>query len=314
MPDSPIRLFDPELVVPSANTAKQLQFWQRMHKWSDDRGARVGPSTLQALSELANTPPKVDHLPTGDFWTILSKYTSRGFPASLTPREVCDEHLSAQYEPQLGAADNRQRLIDDLRAVGPDGRVAMSTIEDCWPSNKLINCSACDASRLSHLYSPVESELKSNEMAKVWRQAYKDEHSADLTQLEAFASKMFPAIEFSSDAWKRLRTLVGASEENTTSIIEHLAVLNDSAANTWTNTLSTAGRQATLAASGVTCSPEGPKTHKNTKAMRTRDFQFDGGVVRCEWHTKLRPDINRIYFAVSNGKVLVGVIVDHLPT
>jgi hypothetical protein len=189
----------------------------------------------------------------------------------------------------------------------------MSTIEACWPGNEQGNCSACDAARLSHVYTPVESESKSDELARVWRQAYRDEHSADPTQLEAFASKMFPAIEFSSDAWKRLRTLVGAPEEITTSIIEHLAVLNDFAAVTWADTLSTDGRQAALGARGVTSSPEGPKTHRDKKAMRSRDFQFDGGQVRCEWHTKLRPDVNRIYFAVSNGKVLVGVIVDHLP-
>lgn len=313
MPTSPFRLFDPELLVPSAANTVQLQFWQRMHEWADDRGPRVGPSTLQALNELANTPPKVDHLAIGDFWTIMSKYTSRGFAPSPTPREVCEEHLSTSYTPLAGASDNFQRLVDDLRAVGPDGRVAMSTIEDCWPRNDLANCSVCDASRLSHVYTPVDSELKSDELAGVWRQAYKDEHLADPTQLEAYATKMFPSIEFSSDAWKRVKTLVGAPEEITASIIDHLAILNDFAATVWASTPSTDGRQAILGARGVTSSPEGPKTHKDKKAMRTRDFQFDEGQVRCEWHTKLRPDVNRIYFAVSSGKVLVGAIVNHLP-
>ena len=47
--------------------------------------------------------------------------------------------------------------------------------------------------------------------------------------------------------------------------------------------------------------------------MRSRDFHFEDGRVRCEWQTKLPPDVNRIYFAVVDAKVLVGAIVDHLP-
>lgn len=312
MPTSPFRLFDPEVVVPSPTSAAQLQFWQRMHEWADDRGPRVGPSTLQALNELATTPPTV--LPIGDFWTILSKYISRGFAPSPTPRAVCEEHLSASYQPLAGASDNFQRLANDLRAVGPDGRVAMSTIEECWPGSELANCSVCNSSRLSRVHTPIDSESRSDELARVWRQAYIEEHPSDPTQLETFAAKMFPSIEFSSDAWKRVKTLVGAPEEITASIIGHLAVLNDFAARAWATAPTTEGRQAILGARGITSSPEGPKTHKDKKAMRTRDFQFNNGEVRCEWHTKLRPDVNRIYFAVSNGRVLVGAIVDHLPT
>jgi hypothetical protein len=314
MPSSPFRLFDPEIVVPSAVSASTLQFWQRMHEWAGDRGPRIGPSTLQALNEFAQNPPKVAHLSTGDFWTILGKYTSRGFAPSPTPREVCEEHLSTSYKPLAGALDNIQRLIEDVRAVGANSRVAISTLSACWPDKDPIDCPVCDASRLSHVYKQVVSESKSDELAKVWRQAYVEEHAADPTQLEAFASKMFPAIEFSSAAWKRIKTLVGAPEEMTAAIIGHLAVLNDCAATIWAETSSTEARQAMLSARGVTSSPEGPKTHKNKKAMGTRDFDFNSGQVRCEWHTKLRPDVNRIYFAVSDGKVFVGTIVDHLPT
>lgn len=313
MPTDPLHIFDPELVVPSDSATAELQFWLRMNEWAEDRKPRVGPSTLKALNELAQNPPQVDLLPAGDFWNILGKYISRGFTPSPVPREVCTEHLITNYNPRAGAFDNIERLIQDLRAVGPNGRIAMRTIESCWSMNLLDECSTCQESRLSRIYTPVESELQSTELARVWREAYIDEHPRDPTQLGDFATKMFPAIEFSPNAWKRVNTLVGGPEEITTSIIDHLAVLNDFSVEVWDNHVSTEERQAALGSKGVTCSPEGPRTHKNSKVMRERDFDFQRGQVRCEWHTKMRPNVNRIYFAILDKKIFVGTIVDHLP-
>lgn len=190
----------------------------------------------------------------------------------------------------------------------------MRTIKSCWSMNLSEGCPICHDSRISRIYTPVESELKSTELARVWREAYVDEHPRDPTQLGDFAAKMFPAIEFSPNAWKRVNTLVGAPEEITASIIDHLSVLNDFSLEVWANHVSTEERQSAFGSKGVTCSPESPKTHKNPKAMRERDFDFQSGQVRCEWHTKMRPDTNRIYFAISDRKIFVGTIVDHLTT
>lgn len=314
MPSRPRRLLDPELVIPSATNATTLEFWQRMNVWAVDSEPRIGPSTMQALGELAANPPKVEGLPEGDFWTILSKYMSRGLVSSSVPRCVCEEHLSTSYRAQMGAVDNVERLLADIRAVDADGSLAISTIQSCWDSSGVRTCLHCVDARLSKIYEPISRGGRSNELAGVWRDAYRVEHPSDWTRFEKHATDLFPAIEFSQDAWGKLNTLIGAPEETVTSVMNHLAALNDSAEQIWKHDITPQGREAALGARGVTASLESPSTHKNKKAMRKRDFQFARGVVRCEWHTKLRPETNRIYFAVEEDKVLVGLIVDHLPT
>ena len=83
----------------------------------------------------------------------------------------------------------------------------------------------------------------------------------------------------------------------------------------------------------VDASPEGPKTHANKAAMRERDVEIDtvivghrevvvGRKVRCEWHTKIEPDADRIHFhpgdtsddKVAEGRLVVGIFANHLTT
>lgn len=312
MPNNPTRLFDPEVIVPSHENVQELDFWMRMLKSADEREPRVGPATMRALDRLVQAPPKVDGLADRDFWTIVGKFISRGLPSTSMPHRVCGAHLMEIYKPSMGASDNAQRLIEDIQSVESGRWVAVDTVEDCWPEDHRPGCIACDESGVSYLYGSDGNVAGSPTMARVWRRAYKDEHASDFTQLESFATHMFPNIEFSEGAWKRLKSLSGAPQDITSSLIEHLGVLNDNALPIWKSVNSTEDRQSAMNALGVTCSPEGPRIHKDKRAMRARDFTFLQGVVRCEWHTKLRPNIDRIYFAVSEGKVLVGLIVDHL--
>jgi hypothetical protein len=314
MPTNPGRLLDPELVVPSAASVLRLEFWDRMNTWATDREPRVGPSTMLALNELAANQPSIPGLPSGDFWSILGKYMSRGFVSNELHRPLCEKHLGAQYLPHMGAADNFQRLVDDIRAVGPTGALAVSTVEQCWTDVNLDDCSICAIAPVMPIFNPISPGECSGELAAVWRRGYRAEHPADPSLLERFAHEMFPAIEFSAAAWGQLNTMVGAPEETVDSVISHLAVLNDSAVDIWDSEITPQGRQAALGGRVVSASLEGPRTHKNIQAMKTRDFQFRDREVRCEWHCKLRPEINRIYFAVQEKKVFVGTIVDHLPT
>lgn len=269
---------------------------------------------MRALGALADHPPSIEGLPGGDFWTILGKYMSKGFQAADAPRMLCEEHLIARYRPQMGAPDNLDRLIEDIQACPAHAPIAVSTTLSCWTDSGLEECARCKSAVVTRIYECVEPGGSSNQLADVWRDAYRAEHPSDFTLLEKYSPDMFPAIEFSRDAFSRLNSLAGAPEEMVGSIISHLAVLNDSGPEIWKNEITSHGRQAVMRAKGVTASLEGPRTHKNLKAMKERDFRFEGGVVRCEWHTKLRPEINRIYFAVEADKVLVGRIVDHLPT
>jgi hypothetical protein len=69
--------------------------------------------------------------------------------------------------------------------------------------------------------------------------------------------------------------------------------------------------------SGYEISPDSPKTHKNRSAMRERDIVVRGIRLRCEWHLKLKPHIDRIHFHFGNpdieeGRIIVGILCDHL--
>jgi hypothetical protein len=45
------------------------------------------------------------------------------------------------------------------------------------------------------------------------------------------------------------------------------------------------------------------------------DVEHHGRILRCEWHSKLRPEKNRIHFAKLNDQtVFIGIFVKHLPT
>lgn len=309
----PLRVLDPEIVVPNADSVQRLEFWLRLSNWMDDQGPRLGPSTLHALQEIAATPPRVMGLPHGEFWKIMGTLSSRGFTASSASRMVCDKHLGDQYTPDMGASDNFNRLLSDLRMTGPDRRVVVSTIESCWGEILgTANCSDCRESRISYLYQPIKSEDEAQSMAATWRFAYLDEPNVQLTQMSHLTSQMFPSLEFSDQAWKRADSLQGSSSDINAAVVRHLGVLNDHVRDIWTQQMTTDGRQSSLAALGVVSSPEGPRIHRWAKAMSDRTFTFSDEDVLCEWHTKLRPDVNRIYFAVDNGRVLIGAIVDHL--
>ncbi len=47
--------------------------------------------------------------------------------------------------------------------------------------------------------------------------------------------------------------------------------------------------------------------------MRQRRITFGGGEITLDWHTKLRPHLDRIYFsATARPYVVVGVFHKHL--
>ncbi|MNG20299.1 hypothetical protein D3C84_1045420 [compost metagenome] len=82
-----------------------------------------------------------------------------------------------------------------------------------------------------------------------------------------------------------------------------------------------------LAASkGVEISPESVNTRGNRGAMLRRRVEINDSSLVCEWHTKFTYDRGRIHFharpntyhkdirKVVGSKVIIGLIVEHLPT
>lgn len=156
-----------------------------------------------------------------------------------------------------------------------------------------------------------------DEMLPFWRELYELENIPE-QEFYRFADRAFPDLIFHPDL--SFRRFEGSYFELRGLIIQHLGALNDHFLEEYT-TLSAAGRvgdiEAYFSLRGVGgVSRESVKTHKNVGAMRAREVEFNGIAVICEWHTKLKPNIDRIHFAFGNefgDKILIGIFVDHLP-
>lgn len=76
--------------------------------------------------------------------------------------------------------------------------------------------------------------------------------------------------------------------------------------------------QAAMGSHHIELSPESPQTRTSSKLMRQRERTFDDRIFICEWHAKVEPHRNRIHFSAPDqrldGKVLIGIFIDHLPT
>jgi hypothetical protein len=305
------RLLDPEILVPSAHSRLRLEFWHRMMAWGEV-DMRIGPSTFVAFSKLLEEAPKVPGLAQRDFWAIVSRFASRGAARGTgRDRKICDLHVTGNYFAKFGHADNGQLLLSDLRSTNSESQVLLGTDSDCW-SSFVTSCGSCAIDRVTLADSPAPGAISARS-AFIWRDWFLEHHGGDLDVISKFASSMFPRLLFSATAWDHLGKLSGDPVETVPLLIQHLGVINDHAVELWASQAARVDREKAFSALGVTASPEGPRTHKNKKAMAARDFVFKETTVRCEWHTKVRPATDRIYFGVDGGVAHVGVITDHLP-
>ncbi|MGH7297390.1 MAG: hypothetical protein ACRELB_20810 [Polyangiaceae bacterium] len=122
----------------------------------------------------------------------------------------------------------------------------------------------------------------------------------------------FPGLLF-----VRARTDFGAFDEAYLTIrakvTEHLGVLNDHARAILGGDEPAAVKEGRFGALGVEASGENANTKANHAAMKQREVNVGDRAIVCDWHTKLRPHIDRIYFnATSYHQVVVGVFRDHL--
>ena len=304
---------DPEIVIPSEAGASDLRFWSRMSAWSTDPEPRLGPATMVALLEVISSPPTVRGLAQRDFWKLVQTFAVRAFVGRSEPRRACESHALSARMDVWGANDNEARLRADLEAAGEEAVLTFCTDEQSWPNTNDPRCASCisDPVFLRHAPNP-DPEVDHFQGGPARRFQFRQEAVKDVTRLGANSASMFPAIEFAPAAWSRVSSLQGGQADICEALIEHLGVLNDYAARIWSTEPTTEGRQSALASLGVSASPESPQIHRNSAAMSRRRIAFESGIVTCEWHTKLRPNVNRIYFEIADEKIRVGAIVDHL--
>jgi hypothetical protein len=129
------------------------------------------------------------------------------------------------------------------------------------------------------------------DIARFWRELYELE---DIPEQDFFlsADRAFPSLIFHPNL--TFRRFQGSYRERRTQVVQHLGELNDNFLEEY-RVAAAAGRTSDIESyfgsrgiGGV--SLESPKTHRNSQAMRLREVQFNGERIRCEWHTKLRPE------------------------
>lgn len=138
-----------------------------------------------------------------------------------------------------------------------------------------------------------------------------------------FSEEMFPNIYFHEPADK-IKALGVSYEDYIKKIIDYFSYLNDFALEHFESDedrliIGFAGSK------GVEISPESVNTRQNPRAIAKRDVVINGENLRCEWHAKITSTQGRIHFYARKGrpdaifektgsKVVVGIMVDHLPT
>ena len=155
------------------------------------------------------------------------------------------------------------------------------------------------------------------EMVSFWRGLYELENVPEQEFFNS-ADRAFPNLIFHPDL--AFRRFEGSYLELREMVVLHLGELNDRFLEEY-RSASAAGRvsdiESYFGSRGVGgVSRESVRTHKNVGAMRMREVEFNGRRVMCEWHTKLKPQVDRIHFAFGSDfgdMILIGIFVDHLP-
>ena len=152
------------------------------------------------------------------------------------------------------------------------------------------------------------------ELREFWRSLYELENISE-TDFFGMAGRAFPSLVFHPGL--TFRRFEGSYRELRPAVVQHLTVLNDHfmVAHREANGVAS-DIEATLTPLGCAgISPESPNVHRKGKAMAQHDVEYEGSVVRCEWHTKVEKHRNRIHFAFGDPfgeMIFVGMFVDHL--
>ena len=137
----------------------------------------------------------------------------------------------------------------------------------------------------------------------------------DISESEFFkrARLAFPRLVFAADI--SFGKFQGAYRTLRPKVVDHLGRINDRFPELYA---AEKGMPIEISSRlGIEVSIEG-NTRSSERLMRLRDVEFGGQVYRCEWHSKIEPNRNRIHFCVIDGiaetKILIGIFHEHLPT
>ncbi|WP_037912410.1 hypothetical protein [Actinacidiphila yeochonensis] len=172
------------------------------------------------------------------------------------------------------------------------------------------------ASESEPLATAVYFLRRAPEITGFWRALF-DREDVDEAGFPVLAGRAFPRLILAEGL--SFGRFTGHYRDLRPWVVQVLSVVNDRFADAVAENAGLPRQvQAALGGSGITLSPESSRTRANESVMRLRDVEHDGGTYRCEWHAKQHPTHNRVHFSLpgqrSDGKVLIGIFVDHLPT
>jgi hypothetical protein len=136
---------------------------------------------------------------------------------------------------------------------------------------------------------------------------------------QSIATSAFPDLRWADGVWGGLRDFSRPYIDCRASLVLHLGVLNDFAAELFHRLSASHPEQITpsLASHGVTATDENGRAKRNNKARENRTRRAGDETYAFWWHTKLRPDRDRIHFMWCQdehsppGDIVVGIFTRH---
>lgn len=152
------------------------------------------------------------------------------------------------------------------------------------------------------------------DLPKFWRHIFELENVQE-SEFFTLADQAFPQLVLHETL--NFRKFDGTYPHLRNLVTRHLAVLNDHFLSAFESANGDPSQvEALLTPYGLAgISPESRNTHRDSKVMNKHNAEYGGKTYLCEWHTKLEPHRNRIYFAFKDfipGKILVGFFTIHL--
>ncbi|MFI0991695.1 hypothetical protein ACH4TH_04325 [Streptomyces californicus] len=149
-----------------------------------------------------------------------------------------------------------------------------------------------------------------------WRDLFSRENVAEQSFVER-AREAFPDLVFADSL--TFRRFDGTYGEMRDWVVRVLSVVHDHFIDALAKHAGIpADVKAELGHHGLNLSPESPNTRAKAKIMKQREVVHGGEKYLCEWHAKKDRHRNRVHFSLPeqrlDGRVLIGIFVDHLDT
>ncbi len=154
-----------------------------------------------------------------------------------------------------------------------------------------------------------------SELSEFFRHAIRFEKVPG-TDFEKWAQLAFPKLCFVDGVFGGIRDLSRNFESIRDDLMQHLAVLNDYGMEIFSRKLNMSIENG-FAERGIVISLENSQTRRDSVCRAAREKVFGGETLFFEWHTKIELHRDRIHVhpgtAASEGRVIVGIIHNHLP-